>query len=63
MKQERIEYFEALLKRPMAEPHRSWIEELLQAVKPGQPSHAKPAKAKPAPVIEAPEEQDAISEL
>jgi hypothetical protein len=33
MKQERIEYFENLLQKPMAEPHRGYIEELLQAVK------------------------------
>lgn len=32
MKQERIEFFENLLSKPMAEPHRSWIEELLAAV-------------------------------
>lgn len=57
MKQERIEFFENLLSKPMAEPHRSWIEELLASVK---EQGTQPAKAKgkhaPAnvPVIEQP---------
>jgi hypothetical protein len=33
MTQERIKYFEDLLEKPMAEPHRAWIEELLEEVK------------------------------
>ena len=33
MTQDRIAFFENLLKKPMAEPHRGYIEELLQAVK------------------------------
>jgi len=32
MKAERIAYFENLLKKPMAEPHRGWIEELFAEV-------------------------------
>lgn len=32
MTQERIQFFENLLSKPMAEPHRSWIEELLGEV-------------------------------
>lgn len=46
MTQERITYFEKQLSKPMAEPHRGWIEELLEAVK----GKAKPA-AKAAPKI------------
>lgn len=44
MTQERIQFFENLLSKPMAEPHRGWIEELLQAVKPS----SKQPKPKPA---------------
>lgn len=40
MTQERIQFFEDKLSKPMAEPHRGWIEELLDAVK---------SKAKPEP--------------
>lgn len=33
MTQERIAFFEQVLSKPMAEPHRSWIAELLQAAR------------------------------
>lgn len=33
MTSERIKFFEDLLEKPMAQPHRGWIEELLDAVK------------------------------
>lgn len=45
MTQERIKYFEDLLQKPMAEPHRGWIEELLQAVSPKTEKAFKASKS------------------
>lgn len=39
MTQDRIQYFENLLKKPMAEPHRGYIEELFAEVT-GKTKHA-----------------------
>lgn len=42
MTQERIQFFENLLSKPMAEPHRGWIEELLHAVTEKSKPKSKP---------------------
>lgn len=41
MTQERIAFFEQVLTKPMAEPHRSWIAELLEAAKGKQEAPAR----------------------
>jgi hypothetical protein len=43
MTAERIKFFETLLSKPMAEPHRGYIEELFSEVS----GKAKPTKPKP----------------
>lgn len=56
MTQERIQYFENLLKKPMAEPHRGYIEELLAEVKgKTEPRKSKGYQVPNAPLIESPE--------
>lgn len=52
MTQERITYFETILSKPMAEPHRGWIQELLEAVKGKAKPTAKPKIAHESPDID-----------